>query len=102
MAIEIPNFVIAAGSMGATGTAVWEVGATGAIANAGNYVLTLDAISAVSANECAVFVTPRTTAATQQYVTHTNATSKIVTSVDNANANINSAFDWMIVAAPSI
>lgn len=101
MAIEISNIVVAMGSMGATGTAVWEVGAAGANANAGNYVLTIDTNSAVSANECAVFVTPRTTTSVMASVIHTNSTSKIVNTTINTNANTNSAFDWMICAAPA-
>lgn len=101
MSIEISNIVFGAGSLGATGTAVWEVGATGANANAGNYTLTLDN-GGLAATECCVFVTPRTTPAITVAVTHTNATSKIVTTTDNAKANTNCAFDWIIVAAPSI
>lgn len=101
MAIEISNLVVAAGSMGATGTALWEVGATGANANAGNYTLTLETNTALSANECAIFVTPRTTTSVMASVIHTNATSKIVNTTINTNANTNSAFDWIIIASPA-
>jgi hypothetical protein len=102
MAIEISNVIVAMGSLGATGVAVWEVGATGSNTGAGNYALTLDTNCSISANESAVFVTQRTTAGLRATVVHTNASSKAVVVQNNANANTNGAFDWMICAAPAV
>lgn len=99
--IQHPNLILAAGSCGADGTPVWERGGSAANAGAGNYTITLEANSQAAADECIVLCTPRTTAGRAISVTQTNASSKLVVIQDNANANTNTAFDWMVVSAPS-
>lgn len=100
MALEVSNLFQAMGSIGATGTVVWNKGALAACSGAGTYTLTLIAGQGIDATECACFVTGRGTAKTVFYVAQTSDTVKTVNAFDNANAALNSAFDWMICRAP--
>lgn len=98
MSIEIPNALLAFGSVSAAGAKVSGAGFTPATTGKGIYTLTLD--EPVDSTECAVLATARDAAARICKVAQTSDTVKTVTVVDAANAVQNTAFDFLVLRAP--
>jgi hypothetical protein len=98
MALENPDIIGAAGSVGTNGTAVWAAGAVSARTGAGVYTLTLDAPA--DAADCSILVTPRTTAQIGCYVVHTSDTVKTVHALLVAVAT-DTAFDFAVIRKPA-
>lgn len=97
MSLQNPDVIGAAGSVGADGVAVWAAGFASATTGAGVYTITLD--EALDATECAVLVTPRTTAQLTVAVVHTSDTVKTINFLLVASAT-NGAFDVLVIKKP--
>jgi hypothetical protein len=97
MASKILADIVAAGSVDAAGAAVSVRGAAVATTGAGVYTITLD--EQVDSTECAVLVTPRTTADIAASVVQTSDTVKTVNmrTIAAAPGASNCAFDFLVV-----
>lgn len=97
MSINIPNALLAFGSVSAAGVKVSGAGFTSAQSGVGIYTLTPD--QEVDATQCALLVTART-AGLIATAEQTSDSVKTVNMFDDAGAAADGAFDFLLLRAP--
>lgn len=97
--IEIPDFVVAAGSVQANGVALWITNASSASLGAGSYSLTLDS-DGIDATQCGFNATIRSATAGTIGTGHTSDTLKTVATSTTLGVATNFAFDFICFKQP--
>lgn len=100
ISIEIPDFIVAAGSVQSNGVALWAVNCTTASGGAGSYTITLDGSDGIDSTQSGILATVRSATAAVIGTGHTSDTVKTVTTATTLGAATNFAFDFVVYKKP--